>query len=329
MLKGYAFHETIEKIFNRLNEEGIITYRREEENNSYDYYIKMDDKEYAVEVKSIFVGFSTMESVYDSLMKKVTSEFTKVLVLPIILSNNNEKGKKESTQEYEVWDLNYIAKLINKLKNNKLKATLADELNTYAKNNYIGNIPNLVKEEVEETRNLTILNTYNSIKPGRTDALEYEKICTKIIKFIFGNNIVKPISKKRTEDGLFEFDAIAKINPSPMEYSNFFYRILTFFRCGYIVFEFKNYEDKITQKEILLTAKYLYPKALKPFAIMITHKGVDEHGKKNIKGLAREEGKFIIVLDDNNISEMLKNSDRYEEILNEKMDDLLINLGAY
>lgn len=41
----------------------------------------------------------------------------------------------------------------------------------------------------------------------------------------------------------------------------------------YVIFEFKKYSEKITQKEVITTERYLYPSALRTVAILISPKG--------------------------------------------------------
>lgn len=77
------------------------------------------------------------------------------------------------------------------------------------------------------------------------------------------------------------------------------------------------------------TKKYLYDKALRKVAIIISRKGIDKNALKAIKGCLREQGKVILYLTDNDILEMLDM--HYKGInptdyLSEKLDKLLIEL---
>ena len=44
-----------------------------------------------------------------------------------------------------------------------------------------------------------------------------------------------------------------------------------------MIFEFKNYSDKITQKEVYTTEKYLYSKALRSVGIVVVANGYDDN----------------------------------------------------
>ena len=59
-------------------------------------------------------------------------------------------------------------------------------------------------------------------------------------------------------------DLIARLVPK--ETSAFWQSLAQDFRCRYIVFEFRNYTEEISQNQIYTTEKYLYPTALRPAA---------------------------------------------------------------
>ena len=64
--------------------------------------------------------------------------------------------------------------------------------------------------------------------------------------------------QKTTEENLYRFDRCCKIKNGVTQ--DFFDTICKYFSTKYIVFEFKNYEKPITQREIYTTEKYLYEK---------------------------------------------------------------------
>lgn len=97
----------------------------------------------------------------------------------------------------------------------------------------------------------------------------------------------------------------------------------------YVIFEFKNYKDVITQKEIYTTEKYLYAKALRCVAIIVSCNGSDENAKKAIKGTLRENGKLILNLSNRDLSNMLEyelNGNLASEYLYNVLDEMLIEL---
>ena len=52
------------------------------------------------------------------------------------------------------------------------------------------------------------------------------------------------------------------------------------YKSRYIVFEFKNYNDEITQNEVYSTNKYLYREALRTVAIVISRYKMNVNAKK-------------------------------------------------
>ena len=96
-----------------------------------------------------------------------------------------------------------------------------------------------------------------------------------------------------------------------------------------MVFEFKNYNDPITQKEIYTTEKYLYSKALRSVGIVISAHGYDENAFWAAKGCLRENGKLIMLLETEDLIEMNKMKVDQEDPSNyllDKLDELLLEL---
>ena len=94
-------------------------------------------------------------------------------------------------------------------------------------------------------------------------------------------------------------------------------------------FEYKNYSKKITQAQIFTTVKYLYAKALRTVAIIISPDGPDKNAQKAIRGCLREDGKLVLPLDHSDLITMLAKkrdgedpSDRLCEILDAMLIDL-------
>lgn len=201
-----------------------------------------------------------------------------------------------------------------------------------AKNNMIKHFNVLIEK----------LNTHGK---GKDDGLarKYEKLCIQIIDILFKTHFygwnqtnLKENIKKFTQKPIKNKDATFQKRDLivPIKYHqglpDFWKFIYTTLNNRYITFEFKNYKKPITQNEIFTTEKYLYLKALRSVAIIFTREGVDPNGEFAIHGAIRENGKFILVLNDNDIIEMLKISrdggDATDYLFN-KIDELLIGLS--
>ena len=325
--KGYEFYKIIEEIFIKSSKIEIIENKAFGHNESYDFLIKYNDYNYAVEIKTITASFSKMQITYNSIMQKldVPNDYKKLLVLPINVSE--EYINKKSGINYIVWTLDNLVNIISEIPEDSIRKDLSKKLDNFARENL-----NITLNKDSNSDNSNILQEYNSINKGGNGkiALQYEKVCMKIINAVFKDDIAKEPIKLKTRMKKFEYDGISKLLFHNKDEQNDFFRIIeNYFNCRYIVFEFKNYKKRITQKEILLTSKYLYKKALRTVAIIFTHEGVDKNGQFIIDGLIREEGKIIIVLNDKDIEKLLESSEQKNKILNEKLDNLLMILDLY
>jgi len=166
------------------------------------------------------------------------------------------------------------------------------------------------------------------IEPGQEQFQEYEKFCVDILKFTLGSYLTLWESQEQTDSGLHRFDLCCKIKNGV--HQDFFDSIKHYFNTKYIVFEFKNHTDKISQKEIYTTEKYLYGTALRKVAIIISRKGYDDNALRAAKGSLRESGKLILCLTDQDLLKMadIKTCGEEEpaDSLGEMLDALLIHL---
>ena len=96
-----------------------------------------------------------------------------------------------------------------------------------------------------------------------------------------------------------------------------------------VSFLIKNYKEAITQKEIYTTEKYLYAKALRSVAIILSCHGADKNAEKAIRGALRENGKLIISISNEDIIHMLeakKNNEEPSDDLYTMLDNMLMAL---
>lgn len=141
-------------------------------------------------------------------------------------------------------------------------------------------------------------NQLSKIEVGRDDSIKYEKFCENFIKNIFSDYIVNSKSQVCNNSDLYRFDIIA---PLKTNLKSFWKLIYDKYNSNFILFECKNYTDKIGQNEIYLTERYLYDNALRNVAIMFTRKGINHHGEIARQGVLKEHGKLILVLDDEDV----------------------------
>lgn len=166
------------------------------------------------------------------------------------------------------------------------------------------------------------------VAPGIEHFAQYESVCIDILKYVLGDYLTLWKKQEPSNGGLYRFDLCCKIKEGANH--DFFDTVKQHFDTKYIVFEFKNHKDKITQKDIYTTEKYLYEKALRKVAIIISRSGADEHALQAAKGTLRENGKLILCLSDNSLLEMIDikvgGEQEPAEFLSTVLDDLLLRL---
>lgn len=162
---------------------------------------------------------------------------------------------------------------------------------------------------------------------GKPGAHSFELICTDLLRYIFADDLSLWKKQASSNKQLYRFDLLCRIKDG---LSKSFWCILeSYFHTKYIVFEFKNLNEIVTQKEIYTTEKYLYNKALRNVAIIVARSGFHENSVWATKGCLREEGKLILLLTVEEMKEMVQLKRDNEDpsgFLLSKLDDLLIEL---
>lgn len=162
---------------------------------------------------------------------------------------------------------------------------------------------------------------------GRKDAEKFENVCCDFLKYLFSDDLALWEIQETSNIGLYRFDLLCRIKDNNSK--TFWSMMEHHFRSKYIIFEFKNYSDKITQKEIYTTERYLYSKALRNFAIIIAKNGFDENSIWAAKGSLRENGKLILPITPDDLKQMLELKSKQEdpsECLLNKIDSFLAEL---
>lgn len=186
------------------------------------------------------------------------------------------------------------------------------------------------KLEEKEELPKTFREQLAEIPPGKENSApyKYEKTGTAILKYVFGDYLTLWEEQERSNDELYRFDLCCKIKHGKQP--EFFDTIKEFFRTKYIVFEFKNYKEAVTQEEIYTTEKYLYQKALRSVAIIVSRKGADKNALRAARGCLRENGKLILCLSDEDLLKLLRMKEEGErataEYLSDMLDGMLIHL---
>ncbi|WP_445354565.1 hypothetical protein ACJJI5_15625 [Microbulbifer sp. EKSA008] len=148
-----------------------------------------------------------------------------------------------------------------------------------------------------------------SLPKGKEDWRNYEALCIKILKYLFENELDGWSAQKTTDDGLHRYDLVCRVRSN----SAFWKLIAQSLGSHYIIFEFKNYTNKIQQEQVLTTEKYLLERALRKVAIVLTREGASDNANKMIQGAMREHGKLILTLTDQDLISMLEAKEQGED----------------
>ena len=183
----------------------------------------------------------------------------------------------------------------------------------------------VIEEEVEKTRQLVF--QHRNILPGKAHAYRFESWCIETLQHLFKEDLHGWHVQCETVDGLQRRDLVCRIIKTDIEIWSFLSNSL---QSKYITFEFKNHTNQISQREIFTTERYLYPKAFRSCAVIISREGCNESAIRVIEGAMRDQGKLIISLTSQELCDMLtlkENGDDLNVYLFERLDNFLMKLG--
>ena len=165
-----------------------------------------------------------------------------------------------------------------------------------------------------------------AIKSGKQGWSDYEQVGTQILKYLFQDDLEGWNAQSGTVDGLHRFDLACRIKSD-----KFFWRfVCDNLNSVYVLFEFKNYSEKIKQGQVLTTEKYLLERAMRRVAFIITRYGATVDAERMAQGAMREHGKLMMVLDDEKICKMLhmkEEGDDPTDFLFGVVDEFLLSLS--
>jgi hypothetical protein len=178
----------------------------------------------------------------------------------------------------------------------------------------------------EDDRGTRLCSELRGLKSGKKSWPEYERICENILKYLFPNDLHGWHKQVSTTDGLNRFDYVCRIIPT----TEFWQFIVQHLDSRYMIFEFKNYSEKIKQGQVLTTEKYLLERGLRRVAVVFSRNGADPNAVRMAQGAMREQGKLILVLKDDDVCKMLHMKEKGEDasdFLFELADNFLLALG--
>ena len=330
---GYIFSKIILNMFKNYNFEVMLS-----KNPMYDILAKMNDVNYLIEIKFFRTKYLTTSILLDiaSRLKNLTEseENTSNLNIPVLIVNVPllpDIRKKIEDFDVIIIDLQNLLFLLNE--NELLKSKLLSILDF----SIIDLLPIKPNISIFDNQKKISINSSNvqgeHLKKCIYDwkaskgHIQYENLCFKTLNYLFNDELSLWKRQQTSNKSLYRFDLICKIKDGNT--SGLWDTILQCFNSKYIIFEFKNYTKKITQKEIYTTDKYLYLKALRSVAIIISCNGASSNADRAIKGTLRENGKLILSISNQDLIKMIDikiNKENPSDYLYSKFDDLLRNL---
>ncbi len=149
----------------------------------------------------------------------------------------------------------------------------------------IPTLPPPIRSDIEpERKGRTLRAELTAVSPGKSGWSQFEKTCRACLEYALADDLTDWRPQEQTATGLHRFDVVARIRSD----NDFWTALARDFRTRYVVFEFKNYSEKLNQGQIHTTEKYLYPVALRGTAIIISRHGPDRHAEASAPGALRE-----------------------------------------
>lgn len=301
----------------------------------YDILAKKNNMNYIVEVKFSRTNQMPNSTLFDTACRlkvfcgngDISNLNTPVLVVGAkIISNLRKRIENIGVVVLDIQNLLFLVRDNEDLKGELLSILdfsvndlLPDKPNTQIfKQGHEFVAPSKTKGELLKER---VSNWKNSIGNAA-----YEDLCFETLNYLFNDELSLWHRQKTSSSQLYRLDLICKIKDGDV--SGLWTTILQCFNSKYIIFEFKNYKEKITQKEIYTTDKYLYLKALRGVAVLVSCKGASTNANKAIRGTLRENGKLIISVSNADLLKMIDikmNEGVPADYLYQKFDELLID----
>ena len=176
-----------------------------------------DDIVFAVEVK-LFRDIKANNQAVLSTVEKVCYSLKDVDSIPVIVSGNVvDESLRLRLQEYPqliILDIQNLLYLVdgNEVLKSKLLSVLsfsADHLlqqeSIEFKKYYVNKLP-LIKALHEK-----LIDKIRKFKQSEKKYTEYEKLCTKALKYLFNSDLALWKEQQKSNDDLFRFDLVCKI----------------------------------------------------------------------------------------------------------------------
>ena len=236
---------------------------------NFDLSATKDDATYYIDVKAYKGPFNDKRIVWNAIEQTLknksiinytdTSHKFGIILLCVV----DEKLKKEIVEEYGifVWDIKNLLYICSEV--TELSEKLQDMI-PYSLNGILSTEPITVNVSTKSKAPIVpevscgkeLISKLKNCKTGKTNrsAQEYEEICSSIIKYLFKSEFSQFSEQHKTNDEMFRMDIICSLKGT----TAFWEFLIRYYNTKFIVFECKNYKDKLKQNLIYVTDKYLF-----------------------------------------------------------------------
>lgn len=305
-----------------------------------DIILETNDKQFLIEIKAYRdknIGKEMLERAAAQIFK---SHFNKEKYTPCIMCFAKvEESIKEyfSNNGVEIWDIStiiylcgnssYLLSELSRLSFHDISEITPTSISLLVKKDDL----NELIDEIECSDEDIVKHLKKELqecpygKKNKADQ-KFEQICKQILYYLFETEFSQLSSQHKTKDKLFRMDFLCAFKGL----SDFWKLLMVHYNTRFVVFECKNYKEKISQNLIYITEKYLFDSALRNVAFIISRKGFDAHANDASLGCLKENGKLIIDLTDDDLINMInKKGEGGEpsEYLLFKLEQTLMSIG--
>lgn len=328
----------VEKMFQHLS----IEYEKELQvkNKRIDFALRgTNNLDILVEVKevknnskdTIISAVSQLKNYREIYPKEKLNKYSFIIIFGSVDEQQKDYFKKDNIIIIDISNIMYLIKNNQDLEE-QLKNILTFSIIDFVPQKidlekYMNYVENSKKEESINIEDKYISEIKN-IKKGKEGSREFEKIGEKILKYLFGDYIYDWKTQINCDNNLHRIDLLGKVK----QQDGFWRMLYEIYKSRYIVFEFKNYNSKITQEQIETTNKYLSKNTLRTVAILISREEINKNAKSICKGILRDQGQLILTLNENDLITMLQNKkenqdkDIPSEYIERLFDDFLLGV---
>lgn len=328
----------VEKMFQHLS----IEYEKELQvkNKRIDFALRgTNNLDILVEVKevknnskdTIISAVSQLKNYREIYPKEKLNKYSFIIIFGSVDEQQKDYFKKDNIIIIDISNIMYLIKNNHDLEE-QLKNILTFSIIDFVPQKidlekYMNYVENSKKEESINIEDKYISEIKN-IKKGKEGSREFEKIGEKILKYLFGDYIYDWKTQINCDNNLHRIDLLGKVK----QQDGFWRMLYEIYKSRYIVFEFKNYNSKITQEQIETTNKYLSKNTLRTVAILISREEINKNAKSICKGILRDQGQLILTLNENDLITMLQNKkenqdkDIPSEYIERLFDDFLLGV---